>query len=74
MYFKMNKTSKASEKQEKLFNRAITEFDLQAGHHDIFSLGVALYNLLTLRYPFAEPVREDPLYRLVIEDVDEFLT
>jgi hypothetical protein len=57
MYFKMNKTSKASEKQEKLFNRAITEFDLQAGQQDIFSLGVALYSLLTLRYPFAEAVR-----------------
>ena len=49
----MNKTSAASEKQVTLFNRAITEFDLRVGNSDIFSLGVALYHLLTLRYHFA---------------------
>jgi serine/threonine protein kinase len=57
-----------------LYNRAITEFDLQVGSLDIFGLGVALYHLLTLRYPFAEACRDDPLYRLMIEDLDEFLT
>ena len=47
---------------------------MQAGHLDIFNLGVTLYNLLTLRYPFAEASRDDPLYSLAIEDPDEFLT
>jgi hypothetical protein len=51
-YVKMNKKSKASEMKVTLKNRAITEFDLKVGHLDIFSLGVALYHLLTLRYPF----------------------
>ena len=57
-----------------LHNRAISEFDFQAGPYDIFSLGVALYHLLTLRYPFVEAVRDDPLYSLFIEDPDEFLS
>ena len=47
---------------------------MQAGHLDIFNLGVTLYNLLTLRYPFAEASIDDPLYSLAIKDPDEFLT
>ena len=70
----MYKTSAPSEKQVTLYNRAITEFDLRVGQSDIFSLGVALYHLLTLRYPFAQAVKDDPLYSLMIEDLDEFLT
>jgi len=57
-----------------LKDQAITEFDLEVGQLDIFSLGVALYHLLTLKYPFALSVRDDPLYRLANEDLDEFLT
>ena len=29
---------------------------------------------MTLKYPFAEAVRDDPLYRLTFSDKDEFLT
>ena len=70
----MGRTATASKKQGIIYNRAISEFDLQAGHLDIFSLGVTLYNLLTLRYPFAEATRDDPLYRQAIEAPAEFLT
>ena len=29
---------------------------------------------MTLKYPFAEAVVDDPLYRLTFVDIDEFLT
>jgi hypothetical protein len=44
---------KKFDKQAELMSRAVLEYELEVGQLDIFSLGVALYHLLVLKYPFA---------------------